>query len=110
MRPVSARVQFRARASKRRIVEECAQQLVVARARLVCAGEDSVNDAQTARPSDVPGRQSLAAPHTSVCRRGVFERAHDARAYCDDATASRTRAANGACGRLRDAIRLVERK
>ena len=56
------------------------------------------------------GRKPLACTHASVPCRGVFERAHDARADGDDATATRTRSADGEGGRLRNVVRLVEGK
>ena len=81
MRAVVERVQFVVSETQRRVVRECPQQLVVARAGLVYAGEDRVDDAQTRRRADALRRQSLAAPHAAVSRRRMLECARPSCAY-----------------------------
>src|SRR5690349_1733249 len=79
VRQVAARVKLQSRAPERLLVEEGAQQFVVARARLVRAREDRVHDAQAARRAEALRGDAFASAHRAAFVRGVFERAHHGR-------------------------------
>ena len=86
MRAVAALGERRRDAVERGVVGEGAQQLEMAFARLVHAGEDRVDDAQRRVVLDAPVRDAVAGAHALVIGGGL-ERADDRRADRDDALA-----------------------
>ena len=71
-----------------RVGDERAQQLVVARAGLVRAADERVDDREPRLSAEAIGRQSGAGSDAAGPRGGVLERAHDRRSERDDAIAA----------------------
>ena len=87
MGAVSACLQFEADAVERPVIGKRPQQLVVARAALVGARENRVDDAEARRWADALCRHPVAGMDDPVAAGRVLERAHDRGADRHDAPA-----------------------
>ena len=110
MRAETALVERLIRASQSRVIGESAQQIVVARARLVSAGQDCIDDAQPRLRADALVRYAVAGNDGAESRRRMFECAHDGGSDGHDAPAFATCALYRLVRYWRYAIRLVERQ
>jgi len=95
--------------AQRVVARKRAQQLIMARRRLVHAGDDRIDDPQSGRRCDMAGRHAVARSHVSAALRRVLERADDRRADRDDAPAFGTRPGDRLRRRHGNRVRLVER-
>jgi hypothetical protein len=96
-------------AAQNRLAGERVQQIVVARARLVRAGHDCVDNAQLRLLADALIRDIVACDYWAEARR-MFECAHDCRADGDDAPVLATCSTQSLLSRFGYAIRLIERQ
>ena len=87
VRPISVRAHLLLRTTERGVVREGAQQLIVARRRLVDAGEYRIDDAQTGRRTDALSRHARARTDAAVAGGRMFERANHRGADGDDTSA-----------------------
>ena len=94
MRQIARRLERRTGVGQCGVVEERAQQLVVAAARLVRPREDGIDDLQPARRTKALVRDPLPRAYAALAC-GVLERTHDGRADGDDPSASRSSLADG---------------
>jgi hypothetical protein len=109
VRLIARRLERRTGIGQRGVVEERAQQLVVAAAGLVRAREDGIDDLQPARRAKaLIGDPLTRADAALAC--GMLERTHDGRADGDDPSVRRSSVADGRRRGFGNAIRLVERK
>jgi hypothetical protein len=97
-------------AAQDRVGGEGVQQVVVAGAGLVRAGQNCVDDTQLRLRANALIRDVVARDHSTEARSRVFESAHDGRTDGDDTPILATRATQSVLRRRRDAIRLVERQ
>ena len=93
--------------AEQRIVGEGAQQLEMAFARLVDAGEYGIDHAQRRVARDAPCRNAVSGTHAAIGIGGGLQRAHHPRADRDDAAAAELCPRDRAAVRS-DAVRLVE--
>jgi len=97
-------------APQRLLARERPQQLIVARRRLVHAGQNRVHDMQRRRRRDASGREAGAGTDRSAIRARVLQRTDDGRSHRDDAAVpgagmiDRERRGDG------DVVGLVERQ
>lgn len=110
MRPIALRLERSIRISKRGVIQERAQHLVMAVVRFVRSRNDDVDDTQSAGRANALVRYPITRTHDTVARQRVLERAHDGCADRDDPSAPISRPPDGRCRRLGNAIGLVERK
>jgi hypothetical protein len=110
VRAKPARVERAIRAAQKRRGCERVQQVVVARTRLVRAGQDRIDDAQRRVRADALVRDAVAREHRTEARCRMLECAHDRRANRHRAPTLATRAAQRFLRRNRNSIRLSERQ
>ena len=96
------------RAAERVILGKRAQQLVMARSRLVDAGEDGVGDAKRRVRADAQGGEAVSGVHAATGACGRFEGADHGRSDGDHAASPLVGAAYRLRRRYGNAIRLVE--
>src|SRR4051812_22540860 len=77
VRSKTAVAQRAIRAAERGLLGECTQQLVVARAGLMSAGQNRIDDAQTRIRADALVRNTVAGENNTKARRRMLECAHD---------------------------------
>ena len=92
-RAVAARLERRVDPRQRLVVDEGAQQLVMARAGLVRAAQERVDDPQSTSPVRAGSSPSPRRCAARPAARSVFQGARDGRAERDDAAAAPTRVA-----------------
>lgn len=107
---VSMRCDGRGHALERRIWGEGPEELVVAFAGLVRAGDDGVRDAELHLAPDPSARNAIPGPHAAVAVRRRFERPDDRRSNGDDPPAARLRAIDGRCSSLENVKELIQRE
>jgi len=88
--------------------EECSQQLVVAGAALVGAGNESIDDAQAGCRADLLGGEARAGRDTTLALSGILERSDNRRPHCNHSGAAFFGPGDGGRGVRGYAIRLVE--
>ena len=91
------------------LVEEGAQQRVMAGTGLMGAGEDGIDDSEIRLGADPFGRHAAAASYDAVTGDSGFKGAHDGGADGNDTGAVGARRVDCRCGRRRDRIRLIQR-
>jgi hypothetical protein len=95
--------------AQRRLVEEGAQQRVMAGTGLMGAGEDGIDDPKIRAGADPFRSDAAAASYDAVIGDSSFKGAHDRGADGNDTVAVGARRIDCRCGRRRDRIRLVQR-
>src|SRR5687767_14562411 len=110
VRAKTVRVERSICAAQDRFVGERVQQVVVAGARLVRAGENCVDDAQLRLCANALVRDVVARDRSTETRSRMFESAYDGRTDGDDPPTLATCTTQSLLRRCWNAIRLVERQ
>ena len=92
------------------IIDERAEEFEMAVAGFMHARQDFVDNAQPGFTSDASTCNSVSGAYNAICACCGLEGADHGRPDRDDLTAGRFRLADSTHGRLRDAIRLIERQ
>jgi len=110
MGAVLVQVQFVIDSAECRRRRKCRQQIVMARARLMGTGQDSIDDRQVRRIVDTLRGNAVARPNDAISPGCVLERSDHRRADRDDASASHPRCGDGGHRRFGNSIRLRQRQ